>query len=284
MEVLFYYLGESPTNIYDTQIANALLSDHNQIGYAALVENELGKQLDKSQTRTNWLQRPLTEKQIQYAGDDVLYLYQLHRILDEKLEQLNRKDWFEEDCTRLFNNTSDYQVAIDKLWKRVKGTTRLDRQKLMLVQSIAIWREQLAQQKDRTRRKILSDDMVIELALKTPTNNQELDQITGRRYNFNEPEQQALLDAIDTALQTPEQQWPDNRYNGLDGQQKTLLKNLQQLVNKKAEQLNIASAAICSKRDLEALIQHQDKQTCELTLLQGWRLQNIGKQLLSALE
>ena len=54
LEVLFYYLGQIPRSIYDTQIANALLSEHHQIGYASLVENELGMQLDKSQTRTNW--------------------------------------------------------------------------------------------------------------------------------------------------------------------------------------------------------------------------------------
>lgn len=287
LEVLFYYLGETPENIYDTQIANALLTDHHQIGYASLVENELGVQLDKSQTRTNWLQRPLTAKQIQYAGDDVLYLYQLQAILDERLQQLDRKAWFEEDSSKLVDKKNNYQVATDKLWRRVKGASRLNRNKLMLVQSAAVWREGLAQQKDKTRRKILSDEILINLATDPPENYQALERIIGPRYFFDNEEKQALLETIDNARQTPQEQWPDNRFNSLDGPQKTLLKNLQQQVNKKAEQLGISAAIICSKKDLEQLILQSedllDSQPSTLSLMHGWRLQCIGQQLLQTL-
>lgn len=287
MEVLFYYLDETPGNIYDTQIANALLSEHHQIGYAALVENELGMLLDKSQTRTNWLQRPLTKKQIQYAGDDVLYLYQLHAILDEKLQQLDRKNWFEEDSSKLIDKENNYQVALDKLWKRVKGASRLNRNRLMFVQCISLWRENLAQQKDKTRRKILTDDILIDLALNPPDNSISLDKIIGPRYSFNTDEKNALLEAIDIAAQSTEQQWPDNRFNSLDGAQKNLLKDLQQMVNKKAEQLEIAPAIICSRKNLEELILQQGNKTAlhesSLNVVHGWRLQCIGRQLLEAL-
>lgn len=287
MEVLFYYLGETPTNIYDTQIANALLSDHHQIGYAALVENELNTQLDKSQTRTNWLQRPLTEKQIQYAGDDVLYLYQLHAILDKKLNQLDRQNWFEEDSLKLLDKKNNYQVAFDMLWKRVKGASRLNRNKLMLVQNISVWRENLAQQKDKTRRKILTDDILISLALSPPQDTASLDKIIGPRYSFKDDEKKELIAAINSAIQSTEDQWPDNRFNGLDGAQKNLLKDLQQIVNKKAENLDISPAVICSRKDLEELILKQGDQaalpTSTLNIMHGWRLQCIGSQLLEAL-
>ena len=283
LEVLFYYLDETPGAIYDTQIANALLTDHHQVGYAALVENELGTQLDKSQTRTNWLQRPLTKKQIQYAGDDVLYLYQLQHILDKKLLQLGRKTWFDEDSAKLISDENNYQVALENLWKRVKGASRLNRNKLAIVQAIAVWREHLARQKDRTRRKILADDIIVDLAFSPPENVQAIDQIIGRRYNFNSDEKQALLETITAALKTPTEQCPDNRFNALDNEQKLLLKDFQQTVNNKADELGISAAILGSKKELEKLIllhaQQDSSSSSTLNIMQGWRLRCIGQQL-----
>lgn len=296
MEVLFYYLGKTPTPVYDTQIANALLSEHQQIGYASLVENELGVQLDKSQTRTNWLQRPLTDKQIQYAGDDVFYLYKLHILLDEKLRSTDRKTWFNEESLTLLNNGNSFQVDTDKLWKRVKGATRLNKSKLAIVQAITLWRELLAQQKDKTRRKILSDDIVIQLATDPPKNINELGKLIGNRYSFNDEEKQHLFEAIETGINCLQEKWPDNRFNVLDSQQKSLLKNLQEIINNQAEKLGISSAIISSKKELETLILNQgklDKQPDEiktestqfkLNILQGWRFRCAGQQLIETIK
>jgi len=287
LEVLFYYLGAEPCAIYDTQIANALLSEHHQAGYAAVVENELGIVLDKSQTRTNWLQRPLTAKQIQYAGDDVLYLYHLQYALDEKLQLTGRTDWFKEESKKLNENKNNYQVASELLWKRVKGSTRLKPNKLAIVQAIALWREQLAQQQDRTRRKILADDIIIELALAAPDNISAIEQLIGTKYGFSISLKQLLLDAILAAKQIPSEQYPDNRFEILDTEQKNKLKTLQQMVNKKAEELGVSSAILSSRKELEKLILEHSQPTsvasAELNVLQGWRLACIGQQLLENL-
>jgi len=284
LEVLFYYLGEAPHAIYDTQIANALLTEHHQIGYAALVENELGTILDKSQTRTNWLQRPLTQKQIQYAGDDVLYLYQLQHVLDIKLQQAGRKTWLEEDSEKLISNENSFQVDTGNLWKRVKGATRLNRNKLAIAQAIAVWREQLAQQKDRTRRKILADDIVVDLAFTAAESVTTLEQCLGNKYHFSSQEKQQLLEAIKTGSQTPSELCPDNRFNALDNEQKSTLKSLQQLINNKAEELGISPAILSSRKELEQLIlAHDQTAVSVLSITQGWRMQCIGQQLLEKL-
>jgi len=292
LEVLFYYLGQIPRSIYDTQIANALLSEHHQIGYASLVENELGMLLDKSQTRTNWLHRPLTEKQIQYAGDDVFYLYQLHSLLDKKLHSAGRKTWFDEESSKLLNNENNFMIASDKLWRRVKGATRLNKNKLAIVQSIAVWREQLAQQKDKTRRKILSDDIIIQLANDPPENISALNSYIYRNTSFNDKEKQQLFETIQTALICPENEWPDNRFTVLDNQQKTLLKNLQLCVNSQAEKLGISSAILCSRKELEKLIvlykqrdnQQDESQPGKLNILQGWRFRCVGQHLIETIK
>ena len=289
LEVLFYYLNEIPKPIYDTQIANALLTDHHQIGYARLVENELNVQLDKSQTRTNWLQRPLTTKQIQYAGDDVLYLYQLHHLLDKKLQDNDRQTWFDEESQNLIPDASGFQVAIDKLWKRVKGASRLSRAELAVVQAIAVWREKLAQKIDKTRRKVLADDIIIQIATDPPKDRNSLEQQITQRYNLTDEDQQQLLNAINTARQSPENDWPDNRFNALDNTQKSLLKNLQLLANTKADELSISYALLCSKKDLEQLIlfyadKHDTNSQSDLNITRGWRLHCIGQQLIDTIK
>lgn len=288
MEVLFYYLGQAPVTVFDTQIGNALLTENHQISYAALVENELGTLLDKSQTRTNWLQRPLTKKQIQYAGDDVFYLYQLYFKLNEKLQLTDRKTWFEEDNLLFNRSDNNYQVTTDTLWKRVKGTTRLSQDKLAIVQAIAVWREQLAQQKDKTRRKILGDDIIVNLAFNPPQNYSELVPFTSNSRNISDTENQQLFNIIEKALQLPPEKWPDNRFNNLDNQQKLLLKELQQLVLNKAEELNIAAAVLCSRKDLEKLIilyaEQEQAETPALNIANGWRFHCIGRQLIDIIK
>lgn len=288
LEVLYYFLGAIPTPIYDTQIANALLTEHHQIGYASLVENELEVQLDKSQTRTNWLQRPLTEKQIQYAGDDVLYLFQLHQKLNKQLQSKGRKDWFETECANLPNDEKSFQLATDNLWKRVKGAARLNRKQLAIVQTVALWREKIAQQEDKVRRRVLADDAIIQLALTPPENIGALSQLLDRRHNINNAEKQQLFDVIESARQSPADQCPDNRFSSLDPQQKTLLKKLQQMVNEKADELEISNAILCSRRDLEQLIvQHGEPGEALLANVfdsRNWRFRCIGEDLINTVK
>lgn len=288
LEVLFYYLDAVPSPIYDTQIANAFLTEQHQVGYASLVEAELDILLDKSQTRTNWLQRPLTDKQIKYAGDDVLYLYQLHHILDRKLTQSTRTPWFNAECAALINDENTFQVATDKLWRRVRGATKLKRSNLAIVQSIALWREQLAKQKDKIRRKVLADEIIINLSLDPPDNRNALDQLIKNNYVINDQHKQSLFEVIENAKKMPANEWPDNQFNALDKRQKQLLKNLQQQITKKADELGIASAMLCSRKDLEQLILQQDTESqgklLKLTDNQDWRFECIGQALLETVK
>jgi len=288
LEVLFYFLGAIPRPIYDTQIANALLTEHHQVGYATLVENELNVQLDKSQTRTNWLQRPLTEKQLQYAGDDVFYLYQLEQKLDEQLQLKGRKKWFEEESSNLPTDEKCFQVATNDLWKRVKGTSRLTGKQLAIVQAIALWREQLAQKKDKIRKRILTDDTIIQLALTPPENISSLNQLVDRRHNISNEEKQQLFEAIDSVRQSTADECPDNRFSFLDPEQKSLLKKLQQMVNQKADELGISNAILCSRKDLEKLIVSPDEPVqAEFPSLcnnQSWRYRCIGEHLINAVK
>jgi len=148
MEVLYHYLGALPCPLEDTQIAAALLNEKDQMGYANLLFDQLDIQLEKTETRTNWLKRPLTSKQLEYAADDVRYLLPLHKKLTEQLESKGREDWLIIECNKLCQSAARYLPDFENCWPRVKGTHKLSNAQLAVVDTVAQWREHIAIKKD----------------------------------------------------------------------------------------------------------------------------------------
>ncbi len=283
LEVLFHTYGVIPAPMHDTQIAFALLSTHDQIGYANLVERELGISLAKSQTRTNWLKRPLTMQQLEYAGDDVYYLYTIYHKLIDRLKQTGRYDWFDEDCKKY--NLSGCQTAtsqalmfsvnIQSLWQRVKGSHKLNGKTLAMVQAIARWREQIAMQTDTTRRRVLADELILRLAHNPPRQTDDINWLSHNRFHFLPGQLETLLQTIQTVEQSSPEQWTQNGIDPLSPTEKKLLVRIQQLINKKAKSLGISASVLAAKKTLESFI----KGNYDIRLLQGWRRDCIGRQL-----
>ena len=279
MEVLYLYFDELPAPIFDTQIAAAMLGFQDQIGYANLVADQYDVELDKSQTRTNWLKRPLSAKQIEYAGEDVLYLLPLYEKFNQALKDKSREGWLQEDCTQLCGNSQRFAPDMENCWQRVKGYFKLDGVQLAVCRSIAQWREQLAVEKDQTRRRVMSDDLLLKLAA-TQVDIKQINSIDRHFAKFSRDEQDALAHAIETGLQTPESEWPVINRQRPSAEEKKQLKHLQGLVKNKADALNIHQSVLGSKKELEKLMQgsRQGK------LLTGWRFDCIGQQLLAEVE
>lgn len=283
LEVLHYYLGDCPVNIEDSQIAYALLSDQLQVSYAAMINTLMAKELDKSQTRTDWLKRPLTDKQLKYAAEDVLYLYQCYPILMQQLMDAGRKPWYIEECAKLSSCVDIENTQFPELWKRVKGTTKLDRKQLAIIQAIAVWRESLAQQKNRPRRRILPDDVVIKISDEQPITLGHLSAVLKQHARgIDQHALSELLASIDRAISLPEAQWPDNRFTVLNNQQKQLLKKLQQSVNTVSDQLGISPSVLYSRKQLEQLILNRD--ATKVLNINEWRYHIAGKQLHQIIE
>ena len=276
MEVLYLYFGELPAPIFDTQIAAAMLGHQDQIGYAKLVAEQYEVELDKSQTRTNWLKRPLSAKQIEYAGEDVLYLLPLYEKFISELKERDRDSWLEEDCKLVCGNSQRFQPDMENCWQRVKGYFKLDGVQLAVCRSIAQWRERLAVEKDLTRRRIMADDLLLKLAT-TKVDTDQLKTIDRQIAKFNQDELDTLAQAIETGFQTPESEWPVINRQRPSSEEKKLLKHLQTLVQDKADALNIHQSVLSSKKELEKLMQGSRQGR----LFTGWRFDCIGQQLLA---
>jgi ribonuclease D len=272
---LFYDLTQRvPAPVFDTQIAATLLGFGDQLGYAALVKKMLGVTLAKTHTRTDWSQRPLDFGQIEYAVDDVRYLLEVYRRQREKLLQTGRMAWLEND----FNALTDpglYQQADENLWKKVRGNKTLHGVHVAALQLLTRWREQLARSKNRPRRWVVRDDVLIEIAKRMPQTPEALDKIHGCDAHVNKHAAH-VVDLIKQAQVMPKERWPSlGKHARLTSEQEAQVDLLMAVVRTRAEENLVTPAVLASRKELECLV--QGKHQCAVCA--GWRAELVGNEL-----
>lgn len=178
LELFNQIKGSPPPNLFDSQIAAPLLGFPEQAGYGRLVEMICGRALDKSQTRTDWSRRPLSEAQLQYAADDVIELVKIYKHLRDQLAETGRTEWLTADWQRLAD-PERFNRSPDRAWERVKNLDRLSKKARGAAQHLAIWRERMALERDRPRNWILKDATLLDIAKQLPRNFDALSRVRG---------------------------------------------------------------------------------------------------------
>ena len=283
IEIFYQLLGITPQNLFDTQVAATALGMGNQIGYGDLVRQMLGKSLSKSHTRTNWLDRPLKPGPLEYAADDVIYLYQLYPLLRKQLQALDREHWLQDDFDSLAN-PQQYEVQFDSLWRRVKGHQRLRGVQLAILDAVVRWREQIAINKDRPRKFILKDEVVLDLCRQKPVSIQQCKAI--RNFPGKLPDSQVmdLVNAIKDAQNKPPESWPRlPEFHKLNKQQEAVADTLMAIMKWAALRNNISTDTLGTRKDIELLVKAEALDQCQSPLLKGWRLENAGRYMLDFL-
>jgi ribonuclease D len=115
LEAIHSWTGNIMGNLFDTQLANAFLDGHYSIGYQGLVEERLDITLDKKETRSNWIRRPLSDSQLSYAASDVEYLIHLFIEQEQALIESNKLDWHDEDLGVLISTTFNPLANIEEI-------------------------------------------------------------------------------------------------------------------------------------------------------------------------
>lgn len=273
---LFYDMdGRVPAPVFDTQIAATLAGLGEQIGYAALVEKLLGVQLAKSHSRTDWSRRPLSEEQLRYAADDVIYLVSAFEKLHEQLDNKGRLDWLSEDFAAL-TDPATYANPPATQWRRVKSAGRLKGVQLKVLQELAAWRETQARQRNRPRRWILRDEVLLDLARQRPADRAALSRVRGLEQGTLDRDGTTLLGLIADAGKTPREQWPQlPRPTPLSEAQGALVDTSMALLRQCAAQAGVSAGALASRGDLEDLVRGAD----DIALLHGWRGELAGRTL-----
>jgi len=280
LEILGLAFGKLPAPVFDTQIAASLLGLGDQLGYANLVKHFLQVQLSKGHARTDWERRPLSKEQIEYAADDVRYLIELFPSMRQKLVDLGRLDWLQEDFADL-TRPELYQNNPDQQWQRVSGIQKLKGAQLAILQELAGWREQQAQHQDKPRKWIISDDVLLVLALQAPREITQLERIRGINSGLVQRHGQTLLGLVEKGQSRPKQDWPQlSRRKTLSPAQEALLDASMAIVRLHSAKHQINHSALCSRHDLESII-GGDRQNA---LLHGWRRGIAGQAVLNFLK
>jgi ribonuclease D len=167
IEVIFQSSGAMPAQLFDTQIAAALLGMQPQIGYAGLVKELFDAEIPKTHTRADWSQRPLSDALLHYAVEDVEYLLPAYECLGERLEKAGRMAWAEQDSALLLDE-SLYGFDETQAVNRLKGARNLRGRRRSAAERLAVWRETEAANRDRPRQWILRDSALLDIAHELP--------------------------------------------------------------------------------------------------------------------
>ncbi len=268
LELLHHHLNAVPVNVFDTQLAHAFVSSDYSLSYAALVNQRLSVHIEKHETRSDWLQRPLTKAQADYAVEDIQHLIALYEQLQGALHQTRRLPWFAEDMLVRgaydVPDPSSYYAGVKKAW-------RLDPTALARLRSLCQWREETARSENVPRNRVVWDEHLLRFAqmhsLDTEALIETLPRVVVRRYADALRIAHAQSDRTDGLISLP---------GPLTTAQGKLLKELRQIAANAAASLEVAPELIARKRDVEACIRHVAL-TGELsTLYQGWRGDVLG--------
>jgi ribonuclease D len=273
---IFYDLNkELPQPLFDSQLAASLLGYGEQVGYGPLVNKILGVQLDKAHTRTDWSKRPLSQAQIRYASDDVYYLRKLYPLLKEQLITQGREDWLNEEFDSLCNPELFVTLSKDA-WKKVKGINRLRPRQLAAAKNIAEWREEIAIKKDRPRRWILADDILLAAAQLLPKNMSELESIVNIKKTTIDSSGEIILNCVQKALKLDDSNLPATaKPKRLTADQEIVADLLMTQLKIVANEQNISPANIANRKTIEKIIYGET----DIPLLKGWRYQLAGKRI-----
>jgi ribonuclease D len=276
LEVLWPATGPV-VGLFDTQVAAALIGLPAQVGYGDLVKQLLGKNLHKAETRTDWSRRPLSGAQLAYALDDVRYLQPLRERLTERLRQLGRWHWFEEEMAQL-DAAGSFAIDPDQSWRRIRGIVELDPARQGLARALAAWRERRAISSDRPRNWILPDAAVRDMVLRVPRSMTELAMTSDLPEGIRNHSGAEILAVIEAARQ-PGPLPPLPKRPRPEAAETEMLRKLAQLTQQTGRELGIAPEILATRRDMQRLVSGAR----DGGPLAGWRRAVIGERLLLAL-
>lgn len=273
LEIIHQLTSRLPAPLYDTQVAAMVCGFGDQVGYEKLVRELCGAKLDKSAQFTDWAQRPLSARQLDYAAGDVLHLREVYEALDSRIRTQGREEWIAEEMAAL-TDPAIYRVNPRESWKRLK-IRNPNPLVLAVARELAAWREEEAQRRNLPRPRILSDDMLVSLAVQQPRTLKSLARTRPQGQKAAEQHGETLLELIAKGLETPEEDCPRPaaKPQGLD-EAETAVDLLKMALKQACRDQGIASRLVASPTDL----QHFVLGARDLPFLHGWRRQVFGAQ------
>lgn len=283
IEIFVHDSGRVPLPMYDTQIAAMVCGFGDSASYETLVSELVGAKLDKASRFTDWAKRPLTQRQLDYALDDVIHLRKVFELLEKQITDDGRSEWIAEEMRELTLITQ-YRVDVDKVWSRLKVKTR-SAETLQLLRATARWREESAMRRDLPRQRVLKDDFVTQIAAMSPKSVDDLYELRGLQGQMNKDAMASLISALEAARAEPRESWPqpEERQKPMPAAQEGCLDQLKLLLRQRCEEEHLVPRLVADKEELESLV--RGKKTFEQChISHGWRYDVFGKYARAVLD
>lgn len=275
--------GANPVRVFDTQRGAGLAGLSATVSLQDLVAETTGVRLGKGETRSDWLRRPLSKRQLDYALDDVRYLPEAFEALAGRLRASGRLGWAEEEMAR-YDDPGLYEDDDPReRYHHVRGRARRGFSPLdyAVLRELAAWREAEARKRDRPRGHIVPDDALLEAARRRPRSEGELGEVRAlseaarRRYGA------ALLRAVEAGLAVPEAERPEPPVRRAPDEGAAARADLAlALLKGRCLREGVDAGLVATRAEVEGLVQEAGR---ESPLLQGWRKEFVGADLRSLL-
>ena len=271
-----------PRNIFDTRCAAGFAGMSSALSLTDLVERLTGVTLSNDVTRTDWTARPLSDKQIAYALDDVRYLPTVRAELLSRTEQRGRVPWLEEELSYLDNDDLYRERDPRQQYRRIKGTGRFTPVDLAILRELASWREETASQRDRPRSYIVPDRILVDISRKKPRSVQALKSVNSLAERTIQRFGSEILAAVKKGMSLARDERPTPAVIRDKRPLRGRLRQALAFAKQKCEADNIDLPFVATRSEIKRLVLDGDRASPEAhRLLRGWRRNLLGDELLA---
>ena len=277
--------GRSPANLVDLQIAAGLVSTEYPAGYSALVSRLLGMRLHKHETRTDWRRRPLAARQLQYAVEDVLHLEPMWDEIQRRLARMRRETWLVTEMAAWLAEVQS--AATSERWRRVSGTSNLSPRTMAIVREVWRWRESEAERRNWPVRRVLRDDLIVEIARRQSDDARQLAMVRGMERGDLKRFLPQLAECVARGLALDESELPRPGQPDFPPQVNVVAQLLATVLTGVCRRAEVAASLVGTVQDVRDLIAFHlelNGRTDPPRLAQGWRAEIVGRTIEDLLE
>lgn len=280
MEFCWLAVGKWPEKLIDVQLAAALVGAEYPAGLSTLISKFLGKTSSKHETRTDWQRRPLSKRQVEYALNDAIHLQPIRDVIVEKLKELDRFPWLDEEMTT-WRETIERSMSHER-WRRLSGNSGLDARGLAIIRELYHWRDAEAQRRNQPVRRILRDDLIIELAKRGSADVARIRAVRGLERGDLQRRLGELAEAIQRGLDLPEEECPARVPREQVPELSVLGQFLFAALGSKCREVHLAPNLVGTPNDIRDWIAHRMGRSRSKTgavpqLAHGWRAEFVGR-------
>ena len=275
-------IGRRPCLWWDVQIAAGMVGMDYPSSYAKLVGGLLGQSLPKGETRTDWRRRPLSRRQLEYAMYDVVHLVPMRDELHRRLDRLGRLDWFEREMAAWQDDVERSKGA--QRWRRLSRASGLSSRSLAIVRELWLWREDEAMRRNCPARRVLRDDLIVELGRRGTADHKRIEAVRGLQRGDLKNKIPQMSQAIAAGLQVPDVECPEMFRGSPPSQVQVIAQFLAAALASICRSRKIAPGLVGSVQDVRELVAYHlglepsdDNNVPALAC--GWRAEIVGKQI-----